>query len=186
MRTYSAYFSTISNLNSPTLGSNGANDATWPVNWRKIFGNRVGECRVRANLISQSNRFLSESPYENGNASPAFTVGSVYVNFMSNTSDTTNGFGVNLGSVRPVADPTEILLDGIPYCNLELDTRQTNGSSVVIPDINNQAGIIRVRFMDGTDTPMDRVPAYQLWLYFDIDDEIPIQHNVEKCPVSYF
>ena len=26
----------------------------WNINWREIFGNRIGECRVRARLISQS------------------------------------------------------------------------------------------------------------------------------------
>ena len=187
MRTYSAYFSTISTLNPPiAYGGDQASDRSFNVNWRQVFGNRVGECRVRANLISQASRYLLERPNENGNADPDMTVGSVYVNFMSNTSDTMNGFGVNLGMARPVADPTEILLDGIPYATLELDTRQTNGLSICVPDMNNQSGIIRIRFIDGTDNVMVRVPDYQLWLYFDVDDDIPVQPNVEKSLVSYF
>jgi hypothetical protein len=159
------------------------NNVSWRVNWRKIFGNRVGECKVRAHLITQSSVDLSEEDNENTNANA--TVGSIYTNFLSNTSDITYGF--NLGTIRPVHDPTKDIDPATnPSCTLELDTRCTNGLSMVIPDINNQNAIFNIRFMDAHDKPMDNVPEYQIWFYFDVHDDIPVQPNVEKSVVSYF
>ena len=99
MRTYSAYFSTTSTVNPPIETDNSRNNYSWNVNWRKIFGNRVGECRVRANLMSQSSQLLLENTDENGGTFDTYTIGSVRLNFMSNTSDTTNG--LNIGMIRP-------------------------------------------------------------------------------------
>ena len=184
MRTYSAYFSTTSTNNPPIDQGNGRNNYSWNVNWRKIFGNRVGECRVRANVISQSSQLLLENLHENGGTFDGYTVGSVRLNFMSNTSDTLNG--LNIGMIRPKPDPTSITTDGLPHCTLELDTVCSAGLSMVIPNFMNQSSTFNVKILDETEFLMFRVPDYQIWLYFDVDDEIPIQHNVEQCPVSFF
>ena len=50
MRTYTLNLSTNSTTNPPVT-TNGLNtQASWNVNWREIFGNKTGECRVRALL----------------------------------------------------------------------------------------------------------------------------------------
>ena len=52
MRTYTLNLSTNSKINPP-LQSNVTNTlTTWNVNWRELFGNKTGECRVRAVLQS--------------------------------------------------------------------------------------------------------------------------------------
>ena len=160
MRTYSAYFSTLSTVN-PTTGS--AAQHSWLVNWRSIFGNRVGECRVRAKILSLSSTDLSWI---------AGHVGTVRINFMSHTSNSNTG--LILGAVHPVAD------------YLELDTTTSSGLTASIPDFMGQAQHITVSFYDATETLMTVVPDYQLWLYFDVDTDIPTQQNVEPSPASYF
>ena len=184
MRTYSAYFSTTSTIN-PSLSTEANNSSSWNVNWRKIFGNRVGECRVRANIISQSSKFLLENIDENGGTFIGTTVGSVRLNFMSNTSDTLHG--LNIGMIRPMIDSTSTkLTEEDPHCTLELDTRSCGGVSMVIPNFMNQSSFLNVTILDETEFLMFRVPDYQIWLYFDVDDDIPVQHNYEQCPVSFF
>ena len=160
MRTYSAYFSTLSTVN-PTSGP--AAQHSWLVNWRSIFGNRVGECRVRAKILSLSSTNL---PWT------ADHVGSVRINFMSHTSN--SNMGLILGAVHPVVD------------YLELDTTTSSGLTASIPDFMSQAGHITVSFYDATETLMTVVPEYQIWLYFDVDYDIPTQQNVEPSPASYF
>ena len=184
MRTYSAYFSTTSTVNPPIETNNGRNNYSWNVNWRKIFGNRVGECRVRANLMSQSSQLLLENTNENGGTFDTYTIGSVRLNFMSNTSDTSNG--LNIGMIRPMPDTTSITTDGLPHCTLELDTRSSAGLSMVIPDFMNQSSVFNIQILDETEFLMFRVPDYQIWLYFDVDDDIPHQRNYENNPLSYF
>ena len=50
MRTYTLNLSTNSKTNPP-VQNNGLNtQASWNINWREIFGNKTGECRVRAVL----------------------------------------------------------------------------------------------------------------------------------------
>ena len=52
MRTYTLNFSTNSKTNPP-VQNNGLNtQVSWNINWREIFGNNTGECRVRAVLQS--------------------------------------------------------------------------------------------------------------------------------------
>ena len=170
MRTYSAYFSTQSTSN-PVSGQ--AAQCQWAVNWRTIFGNRVGECRVRAKVLSSSTAGL----YWTGH------VGSVRINFLSNTANSNQG--LNLGAVQPIVDSSYPSYASV-YNYLQLDTTQSNGLSAVIPNFMNQSQNLIVSFYDQTETLMVGVPDYQLWLYFDVDDEIPIQHNTEQCPVSFF
>ena len=184
MRTYSAYFSTTSTINPP-IYTDSVNKVSWNVNWRNIFGNRVGECRVRANIISQSSKFLLENIDENGGTFNGTTMGSVRLNFISNTSDTLNG--LNIGMIRPMIDSTSTkLTEEDPHCTLELDTRSCGGVSMVIPNFMNQSSILNVTILNEREAKMDRVPDYQIWLYFDVDDDIPVQHNYEQCPVSFF
>ena len=69
---------------------------------------------------------------------------------------------------------------------LELDTTTSSGLTASIPDYMSQAGHITVSFYDATETLMTVVPEYQIWLYFDVDTDIPTQQNVEPSPASYF
>ena len=183
MRTYSAYFSTVSTVHPPSATYLGD---SWPVNWRNTFGNRVGECRIRAKLISVSSPSLCmNATHLNGSiAGQGANVGSVRINFISNTAQ--YSAGVVLGSVKPLLDLSYPYGGATPYNYLELDTSATNGLSVVIPNYMDQSQHLTVSFYDATEQPMINVPDYQLWLYSDIDDDIPVQPNVEKCPVSYF
>ena len=170
MRTYSAYFSTQSTSN-PASGP--ASQNKWQVNWRSIFGNRVGECRVRAKILSASNANL----YWTGH------VGTVRINFMSNTANSNQG--LILGSVQPIVDSSYPSYASV-YNYLQLDTTQSNGLSAVIPNFMNQSQTLIVSFYDANETLMVGVPDYQIWLYFDVEDDIPVQHNYEQCPVSFF
>ena len=190
MRTYSAYFSTTSTVNPPIgefTTNNPRSNWSWNINWKKIFGNRVGECRVRGNMLSQSSQGLL---MRNGEVAPVtiLTYGSLRANFLSNTSDTTNY--LNLGLIRPVLDPTEVPVNAngvlTPFCCLEFDTTKTSGVSMVIPDYMNQSSIFNIQILDDTENLMQRVPDYQIWLYFDVDDDIPHQRNYENNPLSYF
>ena len=55
MRTYTLNLSTNSKTNPP-VQNNGLNtQASWNINWREIFGNKTGECRVRAVLQTLCN-----------------------------------------------------------------------------------------------------------------------------------
>ena len=183
MRTYSAYFSTTSTINTPIDTDTENSSTSWNINWRKIFGNRVGECRVRGQLISQSNLNLEER--NDGNpAQSNVSIGSVRANFLSNTSDATNY--LNLGMIKPVAAITELPYETVPYCYLEFDSTASSGVTMVIPNYMNQSSVLTIQIRSDREEFMLDVPEYQLWLYFDVDDEIPIQHNVEQCPVSFF
>ena len=160
MRTYSAYFSTQSTVN-PATGP--AAQRSWPVNWRSIFGNRVGECKVRCKILSLSSTSVSWV---------AGRIGTARINLMSHTCNSNTG--LILGDVHPVVD------------YLELDTTTSSGLTASIPDFMSQAGHITVSFYDATETLMTVVPEYQIWLYFDVDYDIPTQQNVEPSPASYF
>jgi hypothetical protein len=93
MRTYSLYLSTLSAINVPTNKSNLA-QVKWSVNWREIFGSKVGNCRVRTHIISKSSNSITW----------ANNVGSCRINLASNTSNCSAG--LNLGMVRPMNDFT--------------------------------------------------------------------------------
>lgn len=137
----------------------------WIINWKEIFGNRIGECRVRAKLLSASTTAISW----------ANNVGSLRATFASNTSNSTNGF--NLAFVRPQSDYTAGTAN---TTYLDADTTMSNGSSIVIPNSN---GEFTVSLVSAAESLMSNVPEYQLWLYFDVDDENPFTNSDSMTPI---
>jgi len=161
MKSYSLYLSTAASSGSskPVSKTNLA-QVKWAINWKEIFGNRnVGECRLRFRFLSNSSNTLSW----------ANNVGSIRTNLTSNSGNNNNGF--NIGFIRPQSDYTTgtaqtTYLDG--------DTTTGNGASILIPNSNND---FYITLLNNTETLMVNVPDYQIWLYFDVDDEDP---NTDK------
>ena len=131
---------------TPTVKSNLAT-VKFNINWKEIFGDKVGECRVRAKFISESYALLT---WENN-------LGSVRVSLSSNTTNSTNGF--NIGLVSPITETLATYLD--------CDTTTTQGCTSIIPT-NNQE--FTVTILDNSENLMTNVPDYQLFLYFDVDE----------------
>ena len=131
---------------TPTFKSNLAT-VKWNINWKEIFGDKVGECRVRAKFISESYALLT---WENN-------LGSIRVSLSSNTTNSSNGF--NVGMICPITETLATYLD--------CDTTTTQGCTSIIPT-NNQE--FTVTILDNTENLMANVPDYQLFLYFDVDD----------------
>lgn len=139
------------------LNTNGSLSlAKWNINWKEIFGNRTGECRVRMRLISSSSSSLN---WVNN-------VGSVRLQLGSNTSNSTNGF--NAAFMRPQSDYTSSVAN---TTYLDVDSTMSNGVTCVIPNTNSE---FTVQILNNTENPMVNVPEYQLWLFFDVDNEDPL------------
>ena len=128
----------------------------WNINWREIFGGRTGDCRVRVRVLSSSSTVISW----------ANNTGTVRASFQSNNSNSTNGF--NLGYVRPQSDYTSGTAN---TTYLDVDTTTSNGTTIAIPNTNNDFYIM---FLDKFEQFMTNMPDYQVWLYFDVDDEDPL------------
>ena len=127
------------------------------INWKEIFGNRNGECRCRIRYISNSGT----------NVSWISNTGSIRASFQSSSANNTNL--CNLGCVRPQNDYT-----GTGFTYLDCDTTTSNGVSVVIPNSNQD---FIVSLLNANETYMTTVPDYQIWFYFDCDDEDPLITN---------
>jgi hypothetical protein len=132
---------------TPTVKSNLAT-VKWNINWKEIFGDKVGECRVRAKFISESYSLLT---WENN-------LGSIRLSLSSNNTNSTNGF--NIGVVAPITQTLGTYLD--------CDTITSQGCGSCIIPTNNQE--FTVSILDNTENLMTSVPDYQLFLYFDVDD----------------
>lgn len=164
-----SYVAYIPNTNSalkyaPTNKSNLA-QVKWNINWREIFGSRKGECRVRAKLTSFSSNLITWST----------NVGSVRASLSSISCNETNGF--NLGSLRPQND-FATATSGTTY--LDLDTLTSNGATIIIPNTNTD---FTITILNSTEYLMSNVPEYQLWLYFDVDDENPLTLPDSSIPL---
>ena len=132
---------------TPTFKSNLAT-VKFNINWKEIFGDKVGECRIRAKFISESYALLT---WENN-------VGSIRLSLSSNSSNSTNGF--NIGMICPKTETLATYLD--------CDTLTSQGCGSCIIPTNNQE--FTVTILDNTENLMANVPDYQLFLYFDVDD----------------
>lgn len=149
--TYGLYLSTNSNIKSlQPVSKTALNNVRWNINWREIFGNLEGECRVRVKLTSAPSTSLTWSA----------NVGSVRASFASNYQNSTNGF--NLGAILPQLDTTTATLTGY----LDCDTRATAGVTMIIPKTNTD---LTITFYNANENAMVNVPEYQIWLYFDVD-----------------
>jgi len=149
--TYGLYLSTNTNITSlKPYNKTNLNNVKWNINWKEIFGSKVGECNVRVKVFSASNTNLTW-----GN-----NIGSVRASFASNYQNSTNGF--NLGSIQPILDNTSATAN---TTYLDCDTRDTIGVTMNIPTTNNNFSIT---FLNDSESLMANVPEYQIWLYFDV------------------
>ena len=164
--TYSSFLTTATaSKYAPTNKSNLA-QVKWNINWREIFGNRNGECRVRTRFISSSSTSVSWVANN----------GSIRASFSSNTSNSTNGF--NIGFVRPQSDYTSGT-NNTTY--LDYDSTTSNGITMIIPNSNSD---FTISLYDRSENLMVNVPEYQVWLYFDVDDKNPFLTD-EKLPTIF-
>ena len=151
--TYGLYLSTKTSTSSlKPVNKTNLNNVKWTINWREIFGNREGECRVRVKVTSASATNLTWSA----------NTGSLRASFASNYQNSTNGF--NLGAILPQLDTTTSTLTSY----LDCDTIATAGVSMIIPKTNTD---LVISFYNANETAMANVPEYQIWFYFDVDVE---------------
>ena len=165
--TANAYIS-YTNNSSPTkytpINKTNLSQMKWNINWREIFGNRNGECRVRVRFISSSSTSLNWQQ----------NIGSLRATFQSTCSNSNSGF--NLGCIRPQSDFTSSTAN---TTYLDLDTTQANGSTIIIP---NTTSDFYISILDSSEQPMVNIPDYQIWLLFDTDDEDPFVS--QDTPIS--
>jgi len=136
------------------------------VNWREIFGARTaGDVRVRATLTSAAS-----------NMSGTRNLGSIHMSLESNSSNMNSG--LNLGCIRPQNDS---LAGGSQY--LGFDSSQGNGITAIIPNTSQE---LYIQIQNNFDLLMSNVPEYQLWLYFDADDESPNEMSDMEMDHSRF
>jgi len=152
---------------TPSTKNNLAN-VKWNINWREIFGNRIGECRVRTRFLSNSSALLNW--YNN--------IGSIRISLASNTSNSTNGF--NIACVRPQSDYTTSTTQ---TTYLDCDTTTSEGCTCIIPNSNSEFSIT---ILDRTENLMSNCQDYQIWLYFDVDDENPLNVKENKVMSSIY
>lgn len=146
--TKSSYITNIANSLKPFNKTN-LNNVKWNINWREIFGNTEGECRVRVKFVSQSAT----------NFTWTANTGSIRASFTSNNQNSSNGF--NLGPIKP-----EIVTSSPLTLYLESDTTDTKGTTITIPKTNTD---FIISLMNGNESLMVNVPEYHIWLYFDVE-----------------
>ena len=154
---YAYDYSTNSTKNSPvnrntSVGSS-SSAVRFSINWKEIFGDWMGECRVRCRFISTSSNAINWSS----------NVGSIRATIGSTHSNVTNG--AMLGFVRPQSDYTSGTSN---YTYLDCDTTTSNGVSVQISQMNTDFTVL---LLDKLENQMTNVPDYQLWLFFDVDTD---------------
>ena len=66
------------------------------------------------------------------------------------------------------------------HYHLDLDTLTSNGATVIIPNTNTD---FTITILNSTEYLMPNVPEYQLWLYFDVDDENPLTLPDSSIPL---
>ena len=161
MRTYTLNLSTNSQINKPTTTLANLASVSWKVNWKEIFGNRTGACRVRAKLTTQAQAFTY-----------LYTFGTLRCNLASSTSNCSNG--LVLGQLSIINDQAS----GANY-RLTCDTTSmTNGVSMIIPNTNTD---LTINLLDSTENTFIgtvagntfNITSYLLTLYFDVDEDEP-------------
>ena len=125
---------------------------SWIVNWKSIFNDTKAEtCKVRCRLISTSSNTLTFA-----------NVGSIRASLQSNTSKITNG--LNIGDILV---KKELIRTGYNY--LECNTLTSDGFTMFIPKTDNS--VFNISIYDVNENLLTNCPYYQVWLYFDTDDE---------------
>ena len=126
---------------------------TWNINWRSVFNEtKKDTCKVRCRLISTSNNTLTNTSFS-----------SFRLSLQSNTSRVSNGFNIGTILVKK-----ELFRTGYKY--LECNTLDTDGFTMIIPKEDNSN--LTLSFYDNTETLITaNIPVYQVWLYFDVEDD---------------
>ena len=151
MKTYNLYLSTL-DTNAVLSSTNNRSTVSYNVNFDSLFQNKDGITNVRVSFISNVQTFTD-----------ANHTGSLRASFSSNYQTLGNN-GVNL-------------------CPLDIETKHSttnhkmygesiysNGITVNIPKGNN---VLTISLVSPTNALMSPPSGfeYQLWLYFDCDDE---------------
>jgi hypothetical protein len=161
MRTYTLNLSTNSQINKSTANLANLASVSWKVNWKEIFGNRTGACRVRAKFQTQSQALAY-----------AYTFGTLRCNLSSASSSCSNG--LVLGQLSIFNDQAS----GTNYKLICDTTMMTNGVSMIIPNTNSD---LTITLLDDTENTFIgtvagntfNITSYLLTLYFDVDEDEP-------------
>ena len=136
---------------APIDKSNFAN-VKWSIPWNEVLGDYYNSnvfCNVRCKLLT----------YPDVDYSSANSYGTVRANFTSSYSNITNGFVLGIPIIHNVVD-----INNEYY--LDLDTTNTNGSTINCPNNN----YLNIQFLEGDElTLMPAVNDYELILYFDFE-----------------
>ena len=115
---------------------------TWFIDWTTLFNasNVNNMCKVRCLLKTSQTNFIGVQS----------TVGSVRASLQSNTSLITNGF--NLGEFKLKK------LNNTNY--LELNTLESDGISMLIPNYNTN---LTITLLDLNENPITYIDNIQIW-----------------------
>ena len=138
------------------LYRNNLNQMKWNINWSEIFGNQTGECKVRVDFLSTTSSMLTWN----------VNVGSIRASFACSTSNNSNG--MNIGDLRLNSEIAPSIYTAATYKYLTSENTINNGTSMKIPTTN---GDFILTMLNSSELPMPNVPDYQIWLYFDVDDD---------------
>ena len=83
-----------------------------------------------------------------------------------------------MGHIRPQNDFTKT-----NFTYLDCDSTTSNGVTIVIPDLNND---FYITLLNANETLMNNIPDYQIWFYFDCDDENPLDVNNSTTIASIY
>ena len=161
MRTYTLNLSTNSQTNKSTANLSNLASVSWKVNWKEIFGNRTGACRVRAKFQTQAQTLAY-----------GYTFGTLRCNLASASSNCSNGL---------VLGQLTLFNDGASGTNYKMTcdtTMMTNGVSMIIPNTNSD---LTINLLDNTENTFIgtvtgntfNITSYMLTLYFDVDEDEP-------------
>jgi hypothetical protein len=131
----------------------------WEVNWNDVFPtsiyttqliNNNAKCKLRVQLVSESN----------ANLTWAANKGTLRISGIPTIAQ----YGLTSGLVLGITKPVVVPAGGAYY--LELDTTQTMGQEVSIP---NQSSIV-VSLLQADGTLQTNVAEYELLLHFEFED----------------
>ena len=116
----------------------------------RLFDGRHGQARLRAKLITTGYSALNRIS----------NIGTLRLSLTTDAQNCNNGF---------VAGTFDLNGAGL-NSYLVLDTSQSNGSTVNIPSQNSD---LYINFLNMSESYMNNIPEYHVYLYFDCDDENP-------------
>ena len=145
MKTYSLFLSTLQP--SDVINNTNLNNVVFAVNWDEIFNEKTGFCNVRCQMVTKNGTFTD---INNGSLRASI-----------NSKFSQNTYGVCIAPILIRSQSTTVTV-------LASDTIYSYGLTIEIPKGNGQ---LTVNFLDRTESFMTGVLDYQLFLYFDVDDD---------------